>query len=116
MSASRRPSAIPNTTRRMISSVIALVRSCAENGFPTGQPSASATASSSIMPAYPRRAAPLNAGMSRFLASRCSSSSRTNTECSPHTEARTRFASPARNVDAGLLKTSWMSSGLLTMT
>ena len=113
---SRSTSVTPKITCRMISSVRFRIRWCTLNGFPTGHFATSARASSSTIAAYPRSAAPENAGISCFRIRTWSSSSSSSNECEPMIGSSTVLPSPACITDGGLPNTSRMWSGRLRTT
>ena len=109
-------SPLPNTTRRITSSVSACMRSSAWTGRPGVQPSSSAAASCAIVSRQRASASPWKGGSIRRRSFRCSSPSRTRIERGPANGSSTVELAPARSVSAPAANTRLTSCGSETKT
>ena len=114
--ASRLSSVTPKTTRRITSRVRAFIRSSERNVEPGRQLATSARASSVTSSAYPRSAAPLNAGINSLRARLCSPPSWRSSECSPMIGPRIALPLPAWKISGSPAKISLVCSGRVKST
>ena len=115
-SARRTSSVTPKTTWRITSRVRAFIRSSERNASPGVQLSTSVLASPVTRSWYPRRACPLNAGISSRRARLCWAESRRSSECSPITGPRMALPLPAWKTSGSPAKISLTCSGRLNTT
>ena len=109
-------SPLPNTTRRITSSVSVCMRRCARTGVPGSHESSSSAASCAIVSRQRASASPWNGGSSRRRWRRCSAPSSRRIERGPANGSSTVELAPARSTDESAANTRLMSAGSVMNT